>query len=63
MCADIIISCVLPGFQFVIVVVDDEMEAMSRSSLCVQKHNEKDSDISFSFSLSFSLSSWNLNLP
>ena len=35
-CADIIISCVLPGFLFVNVVVDDEMEATSRSSLCVQ---------------------------
>ena len=52
MCADIIISCVLPAFLFVTVVVDDEMEAMSRSSLCVQKRNENDSDISLSFSLS-----------
>ena len=34
--ADIIISCVLSGFLFVIVVVDDEMEAMSRSYICVQ---------------------------
>ena len=57
MCADIIISCVLPGFLFVIVVVEDEMEAMGRSSLCVQKHNENDSDISLSFLLSFPLSS------
>ena len=57
MCADIIISCVLPGFLFVIIVVDDEMEAMSRSYLCVQKRNENDNDISLSFSLSFSLSS------
>ena len=57
--ADIIISCVLPGFIFAIVVVDDEMETMSRSSLYVQKRNENDSDIL----LSFSLSSWNLNLP
>ena len=40
----------IPGFLFVIVVVDDEMEAMSRSSLCVQKRNENDSDISLSFS-------------
>ena len=58
-CADIIISCVFPELLFVIVVVDDEMEAMSRSSFCEQKRNENDSDIS----LSFSLSSWNLNLP
>ena len=35
-------------------VVDDEMEAMSRSSLCVQKRNENDSDISLSFSYSLS---------
>ena len=56
----LLISCYLPGFLFVIVVVDDEMEAMSRSPLCVQKHNENDSNISLSFS--FSLSSWNLNL-
>ena len=28
------------------------MEAMSRSSLCVQKHNENDGDVSLSFSLS-----------
>ena len=35
MCADIFISCVMPGFLFDIVVIDDEMEAMSRSSLCV----------------------------
>ena len=33
LCVDIIISCVLPGFLFVIVVLDDEMEAMSHSSL------------------------------
>ena len=52
MCADIIISCVLPGFLFVIAVVDDEREAMSRPSLCVQKRNENDSDISLSFSYS-----------
>ena len=32
-------------FIFVIVVVDDEMEATSRSSLCVQKRNENDRDI------------------
>ena len=38
--ADIIISCVLPGFLFGIVVVDDEIEAISRSSLCVQKRNK-----------------------
>ena len=31
-CADVIIYCVLPWFLFVIVVVDDKMEAMSRSS-------------------------------
>ena len=30
-CSDIFISCVIPGLLFVIVVVDDEMEAMSRS--------------------------------
>ena len=54
MCADMIISCVLPGFLFVIVVVDDEIEAMSRSYLCVQKRNENDSDISSSFSYSLS---------
>ena len=42
MCAYIFISCVIPGFLFVIVVVDDEMEAMSRSSFCVQKRNEND---------------------
>ena len=52
LCADIIISCVLPEFLFVIVVVDDEMEAISRSSLCVQKRNENNSDISMSFSYS-----------
>ena len=34
--ADTIISCVLSGFLFVIVVEDDEREAMSRSSLCVK---------------------------
>ena len=45
LCADIIISCVLPGFLFVIVLVD-EMEAMSRSSLYVQKRYENDSNIS-----------------
>ena len=50
LCADIIVSCVLPGFIFVIVVVDDEMEAMSLSSICVQKRNEDDSDMSVSFS-------------
>ena len=55
-CADIFISCVIPGFLFVIVVVDDEMEAMSRSSLCSQKRNENDSDISLSFWYSLSLS-------
>ena len=33
------------------------MEAMSRSSLCVQNRNENDSDIPSSFSL------WNFNLP
>ena len=55
-CADIIISSVLPGFIFDIVVVDDEMEATSRSSLCVQKRNENDSDIWLSFSHSLSLS-------
>ena len=54
LCVDVIISCVLPGFLFVIVVVDDEMEAMRRSSLCVQKHNENDRDISLSFSYSLS---------
>ena len=52
----IIIACVLPGFLFVIVVVDNKIEAMSCSSLCAQKRNENDSDISLSFSL------WNLNL-
>ena len=45
LCADIIISCVLPWFIFVNVVVDDKMEATTRSSLCVQKRNENDSDI------------------
>ena len=50
----LLISCNLPGFLFVIVVVDDEMEEMSRSPLCVQKHNENDSDISLSFSFSLS---------
>ena len=54
MCGDIIISCVIPGFLFVVVAVDDEMEAMSRSSLCVQKCNENDSDSSLSFSFSLS---------
>ena len=49
LCADIIISCVLPGFLFVIVVVD-EMEATSRSFICLQKHIENDSDIELSFS-------------
>ena len=52
--ADIIISCVFPGFIFVIVVVDDEIEAMSRSSRCLQKRNENDSDVSLSFSYSLS---------
>ena len=42
---NIIISCVLPGFIFLIVVVDDEIEATSRSSRCLQKRNEKDSDM------------------
>ena len=41
LCADIFISYVIPGFIFVIVVVDDEVEAMSRSSICVQNRNEK----------------------
>ena len=50
LCADIIISCVIHRFLFVIVVVVNEMEAMSRSSLCVQKSNENDSDIFLSFS-------------
>ena len=50
----LIISCILPGFLFVIVVVDDEMEATSHSSLCLQKRNENNSDISLSFSLLFS---------
>ena len=54
LCAYIFISCVLPGFLFVNVVVNDEMEAMSRSPLCVQKRNENDSDISLSFSYSLS---------
>ena len=45
-CADVINSCVLPGFLFVNGVVDDKMEAMSRSSLCVQNRNENDSEIS-----------------
>ena len=63
LCADIIICCVPPRLLFVIVVADDEMEAMSRFTLCVQKRNENDSDISLSFSLSFSLSSVNLNFP
>ena len=54
-------SFLLVFLPFGIVVVDDEMEAMSRSSLCVQKRNENDSDISLSFS--FSLSSWSLYLP
>ena len=39
---------------FVIVVVGDEMEAMSHLSLCVQKRNENDSDISL-FHLSVEL--------
>ena len=52
LCADFIISCVLPGFIFFIVVVDDEIEATSRSSRCLQKRNENDSDISLSFSYS-----------
>ena len=54
LCADIFISCVIPVSLFVIVatVVDDEREAMSRSSLCVQKRNENGSDVSFSYSLS-----------
>ena len=43
--ADIIISCVLLGFIFVIVVVDDEMEATSCSSRCLQKRNKNNSDI------------------
>ena len=45
MCADIINYCVLPGFIFVIVVVDDDMESMNRSSCCLQKRNVNDSDI------------------
>ena len=57
MCADIIISCVLPGFLFVVVVVDDEMEATSRvQERCVQERNENDSDVPLSFSYSLSLS-------
>ena len=40
----------LPGFTFVIVVLDDEMEAMSLSSLCVLRRKENDSNISLSFS-------------
>ena len=44
-CAGIIISCVLPGFLSVFVIVDDEMEATSRSSRCLQKRNENDRDI------------------
>ena len=40
-------------------IVDDKMEAMSRSSFGYKKRNENDSDIS----MSFSLSSWNVNLP
>ena len=55
LCADIIISWVLSVFLFVFVVVD-KMEAMSRSSHCVQKRNENDSDIQMSFSYSLSLS-------
>ena len=47
-------SCVFPWFLFGIVVVDDEREATSRSSLCVQKGNENDSDILLSFSYSLS---------
>ena len=54
LCVDIIISCVLPRFLLVIVVLDDEMEAMSHSSLCIQKRNENDSDISSLFSYSLS---------
>ena len=54
LCADIIISCVLPVFLFVIVLEDDEMVAMSHSSLCVQKGNQNDNDISMSFSYSLS---------
>ena len=49
--------CVLTSsflvFLFVI-VVDDEMEAMSPSSLCVHKRNENDSDISVTISNSLS---------
>ena len=33
------------SYGHVIVVLDDEIEARSRSSLCVQKRNENDSDI------------------
>ena len=40
LCADTIISCLFPGFIFVIVVVDDETEVMSRLSRCLQKRNE-----------------------
>ena len=40
-----IISCVIPGFLLVIVVVDDEIEATSCSSRCLQKRNKNDSDI------------------
>ena len=58
LCADIIISCVLPGFLYVIVVVHDEMctKCVQKRLLfkCVQKHNENDSDISLSLSLSLS---------
>ena len=43
-CADIFISCVIPGFLFVIVVVGDEMELARRSSRCIQKRNKNDSD-------------------
>ena len=56
MWADFIISCVLPGFLSVIVVIDDEMEVTSRSYLCVQRRYENDSDISLSFSYSLPLS-------
>ena len=45
LCAGVIISCVTPGFIFVIFVVDDEMEATSRSSLSLQKRKENDSNI------------------
>ena len=38
-CADVIISCVLPGFLFVIVEVDDKMEATSFSILKMTQNN------------------------